>query len=127
MGNKMANSGGKRVKKGGKSPVIAITVCVCLAAVLIGGYLGLCTWAGWHILPNSEAAGVELGGLSRTQAAERLEQAAGDWQGQSVALTFNGKSVPCELDKANLSFDTDAVLDQMTAGKRPSRCGARFG
>lgn len=68
MGNKMANSGGKRVKKGGKSPVIAITVCVCLAAVLIGGYLGLCTWAGWHILPNSEAAGVELGGLSRTQA-----------------------------------------------------------
>lgn len=34
-----------------------------------------------------------------------------------MALTFNGKSVPCELDKANLSFDTDAVLDQMTAGQ----------
>lgn len=53
MGNKMANSGGKRVKKGGKSPVIAITVCVCLAAVLIGGYLGLCTWAAGIFCPTA--------------------------------------------------------------------------
>lgn len=103
------------MKKGGKGPVIAITACVCAAAVLIGGYLGLCTWAGWHILPNSSVGGVEIGGLSRTEAAERLASIAGNCRGKTVNLTYGQVSIPCDLDRAGLTFDDASALGQLSA------------
>lgn len=117
MGNKKGNARGKRVKKSGKGPAAAVTVCVCAAVVLIGGYLGLCTWAGWHILPNSTAGGVEIGGLSYTAAAERLTSIAGDYRGQTVNLTYGQVSIPCELDRAGLAFDSKSVIEQLSAGE----------
>lgn len=114
MANKKERTEGKRVakkSKGFKAPLAA----ACAIGVIAALYIGLCAWAGSHVLPNSSAAGVELGGLSTADAEARLEQAARKWRGQSVPLTFNGQSVPCELDKAEVGFDTETVLEQLTA------------
>lgn len=104
---------GKRVaKKSSRAPVGAIVV-LCVAAAAAALYIGLCAWAGGHVLPNSSAAGIELGGLSRAAAQERLEQAAQEFQDKTVNLTCGGVSIPCELGKAGLSWDSAQVLDQL--------------
>lgn len=116
--DKQEKTGGKRVQKSGGGSK-ALAVCACAAAVLAAAYALLCGWATGRVLPNSTAAGVELGGLSRAQAQERMERAAEDWQDKSVELTFHGKSVTCELGKAEPAFDADAVLDQLSVGEKP--------
>ncbi|MGN0968421.1 MAG: hypothetical protein ACI4O3_04035, partial [Oscillospiraceae bacterium] len=110
---------GKRVQTGKKGPRLALLICAGAVVVLAAAYIGLCAWATGHILPHSEAAGVELSGLSTARAEERLEQAAENWQGRSVDLVFNGRSLSCELDKAALAFDAAAVTEQLTAGEKP--------
>ena len=131
---KKGNTGGKRVapkaaaksaeknkesgKTGGKrsaAPVVAACFVVLVAAL----YAGLCVWAGSHVLPNSSVSGHELGGLTLEEAAGRLEQAASRWQDQTIALTYNGNSVLCELGKSGLSYDADAVLGQLTVPDEP--------
>lgn len=104
---------GKRVAKKSSRVPVGVIVVVCAVVVAAALYTGLCVWAGSHILPNSSAAGVELSGLSRSAAEKRLEQAAQEFQGKSVDLTCSGKSIPCELDKAGLRWDSELVLDQL--------------
>lgn len=132
MAEKKTNTGGKRVakkataeknadtksntiksaKKRSAAPaVIAICAVVFIAAV----YVGLCVWASSHVLPNSSVLGIELGGLGYDDAKVRLEQAEEKWQDQTVALTYNGKSVLCELGKAEPAFNITDILIQLTA------------
>ena len=124
---------GKRVQKKSRGPVIALIACACAVALLAGGYVGLCAWAGGHILPHSEAAGVELGGLSSQEAAEKLAQAAASYQGKTITLSFEQTRVLCELDQAGVAFDTEEVLRQLSAGtggfltRGASWLGALFG
>ena len=72
----MGNVEGKRVaapdgKSGGKKVPIII-LCVVLA-VLAGGYLGLCAWAGGSAFwPNTSVAGVDVSGQTPGQAAGAL-------------------------------------------------------
>ena len=103
----------KQPKKRGAGIVVLI-VCACLIVVLLGGYLGLCVWAGSHITPGGMAAGVPLSGLNHEEAMLQLEQAAQEWQDKTVELTCNGAVIPFELGKAGLAFDTDAVLEKLT-------------
>ena len=64
-------TGGARLKKGGKGPLIAAGV---ILAVLCAAYLGLCAWAGSldTFYPNTTINGVDVAGCTVSQAAERL-------------------------------------------------------
>lgn len=106
---------GKRVvKKSSRAPV-GLIVVLCAVAAVAALYLGLCVWAGGHILPNSSAAGVELGGLSHAAAEKQMQQAAQEFRDKTVNLTCGGVSIPCELGKAGLSWDSAQVLSQLSS------------
>ena len=108
---------GKRVKKSKKSLLISLITCGSAAVLLAGGYLGLCAWAGGHILPNSTAAGIELSGLNAQDAAARLEKAAQNLQSQTMTLTYEDTQVPLELDKAGPTYDSEAIFTQLSASE----------
>ena len=63
----------KRLKTGGKKPIIIIGVIV---AVLLAAYVGLCAYANSLDIfyPNTTINGVDVAGLTAEQAAERLRQ-----------------------------------------------------
>ena len=63
----------KRLKTGGKKPIIIIGVIV---AVLLAAYVGLCAYANSQDIfyPNTTINGVDVAGLTAEQAAERLRQ-----------------------------------------------------
>lgn len=60
----------KRLKTGGKKPIIIIGVIV---AVLLAAYVGLCAYANSLDIfyPNTTINGVDVAGLTAEQAAER--------------------------------------------------------
>ena len=63
----------KRLKTGGKKPIIIIGVIV---AVLLAAHVGLCAYANSLDIfyPNTTINGVDVAGLTAEQAAERLRQ-----------------------------------------------------
>ena len=63
----------KRLKTGGKKPLIIIGVIV---AVLLAAYVALCAYANSldTFYPNTTVNGVDVAGLTAEQAAERLRQ-----------------------------------------------------
>lgn len=130
MAEKRTNAGGKRVAKKStatknaeenttkstkKRSAVPAVIAICAVVFIAMVYVGLCVWADSHVLPNSSVLGVELGGLSHDDAKMRLEQAEEKWQNQTVALTYNGKSVLCELGKAAPTFNITDILFQLTA------------
>ena len=77
-------TGGARVKKGGAAPVlIALTLT---AAIMAGGYAGLCAWAGSQtdFYPKALIGGVDVGGLTVDQAAQVL---AGALPGRAISVS----------------------------------------
>lgn len=133
MAIKKTNTGGKRVAKKNtavkkaetkpntakKHSAVPAVIVICAVLLVAAVYTGLCQWAGTHLPPNSSVDSIELGGLTREEATARLEQSASEWQGHAIALTYNGTSIPCELGKANLNYDCNAVLDQLTIQNTP--------
>ncbi len=114
----------KQVKKSGAK--VALAVCVGLIAGVLLAYLGLCGWASGHLLPNSQAAGISLGGLSHEAATQQMKWAAQAWNGKTVDLIFEDTTIACELDKADVAFDSRKVIDQLSGGPFLLRGAAWF-
>nr|WP_325181864.1 VanW family protein [uncultured Oscillibacter sp.] len=74
---------GKRMKKGGAAPVVAALFLT--AAIMGGGYAGLCAWAGSQtdFYPGEIVGGVDIGGLTVEQAAQVL---AGSLPGRTISV-----------------------------------------
>lgn len=90
----------KRLKTGGKKPLVIIGVIV---AVLAAAYVALCAYANSldTFYPNTTINGVDVAGLTLEQAAERLRQ---EVPAETVEFylpltdeTGNGESVPEEV------------------------------
>ena len=67
----------KRLKTGGKKPLIILGITVgTLAVLLAGGYAGLCAYAGSldTFYPNYTINGVDVAGLTAQQAQAKLEE-----------------------------------------------------
>ena len=71
--NEEHNHGGKRLKKGGKTPLIVFCV---LLVLLVGAYAGLCAYVSSRttFAPNRRLNGVDVGGLTVEQAQTKLEE-----------------------------------------------------
>jgi len=66
-------TGGARVKK--RSPAVPVFIALALtAAIMAGGYAGLCAWAGSRdtFYPRETISGVDVGGLTVDQAGQVL-------------------------------------------------------
>ncbi len=80
------------------------------AAVLVTAYLGLCAYGSISekIMPNTSAAGVPLGGLTRAQAAERLDAVHAErYDGKAVTFICEGAddeevTIPSHMITADL-------------------------
>lgn len=67
----------KRLKNGGKKPLMILGIVVAALAVLLaGGYAGLCAYAGSldTFYPNYAINGVEVAGLTVQEAQAKLEE-----------------------------------------------------
>jgi vancomycin resistance protein YoaR len=110
----------KKLQPGRKRAAVILAV---LAALLALSYLGLCAYADktGRIMPNTSAAGVELGGLTRAQAAARLDAELGSrYEGQAVTFAYDGKdgrsSVTITSD--SVAVDVDGVAaDALSLGR----------
>ena len=120
----------KRLKTGGKKPIIIIGVIV---AVLLAAYVGLCAYANSLDIfyPNTTINGVDVAGLTAEQAAERLRQEIPE---ETVEFylpladeTGDGESAP-EGDML-YGADPDAVCTMRSVPNphlMPCRAGAAF-
>ncbi len=107
------NTAGRRVQSAGRFSLgakIAIIASVAVAALLVGGYLGLSAYVsgGSAILPNVTAAGVELGGLTQEQAQAKLTQeTAARFAKQTISFDYPGGTA--DVAGTNVEIDAAAV------------------
>ena len=92
---------------------IALIAGGAAAAVLLGGYLGLCAWAGssQNIFPGVCVAGVPVGGMNRQDALSLLEENLGQVSGQ-VTLPLEYGHWTGEITAAAVQVDEQATADQ---------------
>ncbi|NCB62179.1 MAG: hypothetical protein EOM52_00945, partial [Clostridia bacterium] len=102
------NNQGKRIAPdpGKKPAVFAVAILIVLLVAVI--YLGLCGYVEvtGRVMPNTAAADVALGGLTRAQAAERLNS--------TLSIRYANKAVTFSYDStqgrsARISSDSVAV------------------
>ena len=95
----------------GKGTRTALIAAGCVAAVLLGGYLGLCAWVGSsaHILNGVSVAGVPVGGLTREQALETLEDNLG--QVSNVTLPLEYGPWEGKITAAAVQVDDQATVE----------------
>lgn len=108
-GKRLAKPDGEAKK--GRRGLLAAGI---LVAVLVAGYLGLCTWVGASgtTLPGTTAGGVELGGLTRDQVERRLdEELKQSYTGKEITLQVDGTSQSYTVSGSVLDVDTSAVTD----------------
>ena len=96
----------------GQRGKIALIAAGCAAAVLLAAYLGLCAWVGGspNILKGVSVAGVPVGGLTREQALETLEDNLG--QVSSVTLPLEYGPWEGEITAAAVRVDDQATVAQ---------------
>lgn len=98
---------------------VVLIVCACVLALLVLGYGFLCFWASSHVLPNSGALGIELGGMSREDAVEQMENLTEAYHGQSVTLQCGDTEVDCQMEQAQPTLDQEALFSQVTLSDAP--------
>lgn len=102
-----ANSA-KPAKKKGRSKLVLLCGCVVfLAGVAYGAGLLM---NRSDVPKGTTVLGVDIGGSTRDQAVNKLDDALGKRLGQPLKLSVDGKTVELEPDKAGLQFDTDATV-----------------
>ncbi len=109
---------GKRMapkQKGAKGPLIAV---VCILAVLVAAYAGLCFWAGAHTLPNSSFLGMDMSSMTEAEARAVIAQAPESLP-RKIALTYANTVLTFEGDKVGLAVDADAALACVTVNRKP--------
>ncbi|MEV4636362.1 VanW family protein [Actinoplanes sp. NPDC049548] len=101
-----------------------IVVVGTVAAVLIAA-AGVAAWAyGGDVPRGTRVLGVDLGGLSRSEAERRLTEALGPRTGDPVAVDLDGKAVRVEAADIALKLNVDLTVGKAIKGS-PSLFGER--
>ena len=129
----MKHAEGKRVAPaGGEAPRrrrTPLIVLIIVLAVLAGGYLGLCAWAGSSTFwPNTSVAGVDVSGQTAAQAAgslagalpERLAASSADFicEGQIYTVTGDDPAVSADPAAGTAAALAEQSGDFFTRGGR---------
>lgn len=86
-----------------------------IALFAVAASLGLLLYGFTHndrIYQGVSVAGVEVGGMTETEARAVIEHAYGDYLGQPVILTFEGAEYRIVPRDAGLGLDVEATIDQ---------------
>ena len=120
---------GKRLeKKPEQKKKIAAIAAGAVAGVLVLGYVGLCAVAARDVLlPNSTALGVDLSGMSRTQAeqalTERLQELS---QTKNIEFYEPASETRVGLNAAGLVEGGALALEEGETGRNFFTGGARY-
>ena len=88
-----------------------------LALALVGTYVGAYVAAGDDLPAKASVAGVKLGGLSRDDAVEKLEQGLADKVKRPVAITVGKKTEMLPLAESGLAVDYESSVDAAGVGR----------
>jgi vancomycin resistance protein YoaR len=100
--------------------VIALFVVAATVGLLLYGYAH-----SDRIYQGVSVAGVQVGGMTETEARTALEGAYGDYLGQPVVLTFEGAEYRVVPREAGLGLDVEATIGQAMAFGRSGSVWAR--
>ncbi|MDQ0992882.1 hypothetical protein [Streptomyces sp. V3I7] len=100
---------GKQKKKKGRSKLVLIAVGV---VVLVGGVYGAGLLMNHSDVPKGTTVlGVDIGGGTRDEAVNKLDNAFGRQVNLPLKLSVAGKTVALKPDQAGLQFDMQATVD----------------
>ncbi len=112
-----------------KSKPMLIGGAVVLALVLVFSALAIYTYAHEGIFPRVSAAGVKLGGMSRTEATMELErECAARYEGKELTIrleTIAERTV--SASELKVSFPTESIVDAALKVGREGGLFARVG
>ncbi len=93
-----------------------------------GAYVVAILVAGDDLPRGTTVAGVPVGGLSRGEAADRLDEELGERAAAPIAVEVDGRSSEVAPDEAGLSVDVAGSVDQVARGARwsPTTLWDRF-
>ena len=97
------NPGGKRMKRGGKTPLIVIGIIV---GVLVLAYVGLCAYASSldTFAPNRHINGIDVGGLTVSEAQSKLET---ELLAQEIVITDDTLQAQLSITTADLGYTAE--------------------
>ncbi|WP_344967620.1 VanW family protein [Streptosporangium fragile] len=94
--------------------ILPVVVGVVLLAVL--AYAVPAIFMSGRMLPGTSVRGVDIGGLTATEAADRLGERLASKAGEEMTLVAAGKRFTIEPGKAGLELDVVATLAQAPSG-----------
>lgn len=112
------DAGGGQPKKNGKRLGIAVGAVLGIAAA---AYLGLCAWARFDtkIAPNTSFAGVNYGGLTRSEAEAKLALCIEDARSARLDFVTNGETVASvALGELAVEADVQSIVGTMYGAPR---------
>ncbi|MEU9834396.1 VanW family protein [Streptosporangium sp. NPDC048047] len=89
-----------------------------LALVMLAGaaYAAAAILMSGKMLPGTRVRGVPIGGLTATEAADRLRGELADEETKDVVVRAAGKKYAIDPGKAGLEFDVVSTIDQASSG-----------
>ena len=117
-GKHVANSAGKRAAGGGRGGFVLLG----LLAVVLAGYVGLCAWVNHSdaVFSNVSVAGIDVSGMSRSEAREAVAQAVSQ-KAEQATLKLTHGSWSTQVRASDLAndgyFEEELAVDAYLAGK----------
>jgi vancomycin resistance protein YoaR len=99
-----------------------------IALFFVAASLGLLLYGYAHddrIYQGVTVAGVEVGGMTETEARSTIEQEYREYLGQPIVLTFEGTEYPVVPSDVGISLDVDATVDKALAYGRTGSIWSR--
>ncbi|WP_189240620.1 VanW family protein [Planomonospora parontospora] len=100
----------ERAQRGRSRRLLLVTVLLLVLAAL--AYAVPAVAMSGKILPGTRVRGVDIGGLTATEAADRLRERLAERAGEPMVLTAFGKRHELDPEKAGLELDVVATIDQ---------------
>ncbi|MBD8059715.1 VanW family protein [Cellulomonas sp. JH27-2] len=85
-----------------------------IVVVLIGGYVAASYALGDKVPRGATVAGVDIGGLSSSDAVTRLDDELGDATSKKIPVVAKEVTASLDPQDAGLTFDAQATVDQLT-------------
>ena len=108
-------AGGKRVKKSGKAPLIAV---LCVVGALVIGFGAACIAASRssEILRGTSVFAMDFGGMTAAQAAQTLEQeVVRSGSGHAEFRMSDGREVSKSYAELGLDLDCEQTAQRLCA------------